>query len=330
MYKQFNKETRIELAGFRRTGDTITECAKKLGTHYSTVWRELDRYSCSDGIYRGARAHKRYLESRKHAKEAYRIIQNNRRLRRHIIYRLKVSRWSPEQIAGRIEYEQKYQYVSAITIYEWIEEHSRYKQYLKVLGTKGKYRRRKGTKARCETREEAKITRIDARPEIIDNKGRIGDLEGDTIVGKDKTKRILTHTERVSGYGWLEKLNEVAAPLVQPAITNLFSSLPKTKRHSCTYDNGTEFGKEDRYLEKQTGMKIYRAFPYHSWERGCSENFNRLVREFFPKGTDFATITIEAIAKVQRLLNHRPRKRLNYLTPYEVFVLGMDPCAVQT
>ena len=329
MYQQFSKETRIELAGFRRTGDSATECAKKLGVNYSTVWRELKRYSCPDGVYRGAKAHCRYLDSRKESKAASSIIQNDTRLKKHIIYRLCISRWSPEQIAGRIKHDEKYQYVSSVTIYVWIEENTKYKRYLKVLGTKGKYRRRKGTKARSAVREEAKVTRIDQRPAIINNKERLGDLEGDTIIGKDKTKRLLTHTERVSGYGWLEKLNEVSAPLVQTAITKLFINLPKSKRHSCTYDNGTEFGKEDAYLEKQTGVKIYRAWPYHSWERGCSENYNRLVREFFPKGTDFATINTMAVAKVEKLLNHRPRKRLNYLTPYEVFVLGMGPYAVQ-
>ncbi len=324
MYKQFNKEMRIELAGFRRTGDSITVCAKKLEINYSTVWRELDRYSCYDGAYRGAKAHKRYLENRKKSKQDAKIIQSDKRLRKHIIYRLKISKWSPEQIAGRILVDKKYQPVSSVTIYQWIDENSQYKKYLKVLGTKGRYKRRKGTKARAIAREDAKITRIDERPEVIDNKERLGDFEGDTIIGSDKTKRILTHTERVSGYGWLDKLDIVTAPLVQQAIVNLFTSIPETKRHSCTYDNGSEFGKEDKHLESQMNMDIYRAFPYHSWERGCSENYNKLVREFFPKGTDFGTIDTQAIARVQKLINHRPRKRLGYLTPHEVFVLGME------
>lgn len=169
------------------------------------------------------------------------------------------------------------------------------------------------------------MTRIDQRPKIINNKEHIGDWEGDTIVGKDKTIRILTNTERVSGYGTLNKLEEVTATLVQIAITDLFSNLPKSKRYSCTYDYGTEFSKEDVYLENKSDIKIYRDFPYHSWKREYIENYNRLVREFFPRGTNFTNIAKMAIVKVKKLLNHRPRKRLGYLTPYEVFVLGISP-----
>ena len=108
-----------------------------------------------------------------------------------------------------------------------------------------------------------------------------------------------------------------------------FHTIPKKKRHTYTYDNGTELGKEDEALEQKISMMVYRAYPYHSWERGSNENLNGLVRDFFPKGTDFATITDEEVKRVERNLNHRPRKRLGYLTPHEVFVLGMVPGALQ-
>jgi len=135
--------------------------------------------------------------------------------------------------------------------------------------------------------------------------------------------------DRASGYEMINKIDMVSAETVQNIITERFQKIPKQKRHTYTYDNGTEIGKEDADLEKQIGMDIYRAYPYHSWERGSSENYNGLVRDFFPKGMDFANISIQDVKRVEMNLNHRPRKRLGYLTPHEVFVLNMRPGAVQ-
>jgi len=235
MYSQFNRESRIELAGFRRTGDSITECSRKLGMSYSSVWRELERNTSNDGIYRGAKAHKKFLERRKDSRVETRVIENNRVLKRHIVYRLSVSRWSPEQIAGRIRLEKKYPYISAQSIYLWIyRERPEYKKYLKVIGTKGKYRRRKGTNKRAEDRKTKQIRRIDQRPDCIDQKERIGDFEGDTVIGRNKKTRVLTHTERVSGYGLLTSLSVVSAQIVQDEIISTFQTIPKRKRYSCT------------------------------------------------------------------------------------------------
>ena len=119
-----------------------------------------------------------------------------------------------------------------------------------------------------------------------------------------------------------------AGPLSFGAAGGSYGSTPDFITY--TYDNGTELGEEDADLERKIGMDVYRAYPYHSWERGTNENWNGLVRDFFPKRTDFATITDEDVKRVERNLNHRPRKRLGFLTPHEVFVLGMVPGAVQT
>lgn len=116
------------------------------------------------------------------------------------------------------------------------------------------------------------------------------------------------------------------------ANSNLnYTTYRKSKaRHTYTYDNGTELRKGDEILERRIGMTVYRAYSYHSWERGSNENWNGLIRDFFPKGTDFATITDEEVKRVEKNLNNRSRKRLDYLTPHEVFVLGMGlPSAVQ-
>jgi IS30 family transposase len=329
MYTQFTKERRIELAAFLKVGNTPKECAKLLGVDKSAVTRELARNGEWNGAYHGAQAHRRYLERRQQAKASGRKIQNDPNLQQYIRTRLK-QRDSPEQISGRIKRAQLPVYVCHETIYQWIfQEMPEAKRYLRRIGVKGKYRRKRGTQQREKQREEAKIKRIDTRPAIVETRARIGDWEGDTIVGKEKTIRLLTNVERRSGFGMIDKLALVSAETVHAELMKRFVRIPKRKRHTYTYDNGTEIGKEDSELEQKIGMDVYRAYPYHSWERGCNENLNGLVRDFFSKGTDFATITAKEIRRVERNLNHRPRKRLGYLTPHEVFMLGMVPGAPQ-
>ena len=330
MHKQFSKESRIELAALLKAAHNRRECAQQLGLDKSAVTKEINRNSDDDGICRGARAHRKYLARRKRAKQTSRKIENDVVLRRHIRQRLK-KRASPEQIAGRNTTHQKHQPVSPETIYQWIfNEEPHLKKHLRRIGKKGKYRRKRGTKKREKQRAEGKVKRIDRRPEVVKKRERIGDYEGDTIVGKDRTKRLLTNVDRFSGYGMLDKLDLVRSNILQEKLTERFRKIPSSKKHTYTYDNGTEIGKEDADLEKKIKMEIYRAYPYHSWERGCNENYNGLVRDFFPKGTDFATIPDREVKSVERNLNHRPRKRLGYLTPHEVYVLGMKPGAIQT
>lgn len=332
MYKQFSKNNRIELAALLKAGHSKRFCAKQLGFNHSAVLREVNKNICEDGIYRGLKANKKYLERRKKSKQKYKKIENDSKLRNHIKKRLK-KKDSPEQISGRIQSidKGKYQNVSRDTIYAWIfNEKPELKKYLRRIGKKGKYRRHRGTKIREKQREEMKIKRIDRRPEIVEKRERVGDYEGDTIIGKDKTKRLLTNVDRMSGYGMIDKIEMVNALNIQEALNKRFSKIPKSKRYTYTYDNGAEIGKEDADLEKKIGMDVYRAYPYHSWERGSSENYNGLVRDFFPKGTDFANISLEEIKRVEKNLNNRPRKRLGYLTPHEVFILEKRPGAVQT
>lgn len=330
MYRQFTKETRIELGALKRKDVSNIECAFELGMDKSTIGREIKRYKDEDGVYRGARAHKKYLAKRKESKKKYKKINNDPKLKRKIRTRLK-KKDSPEQIAGRIKLEGKLQKTSHETIYQWIfNEEPEFKKYLRYIGKKGKYRRKRGTKAREKARDEAKIKRIDERPEIVETRERIGDFEGDTIIGKDRKKRLMSNVDRKSGYGILDKMDIVSSEHIHKKIKERFDKLPRDKKHTYTYDNGKELGQEDKDLEKKIGMQVYRAYPYHSWERGSNENYNGLVRDFFPKGTDFATITNKEVKNAERNLNHRPRKRLGYLTPYEVFVLGKEPVAVQT
>lgn len=329
MYTQFTKERRIELAALLRAGHSPRECAQQFGMNKSAVTRELQRNKRPDGAYRGAAAHALHLARRKAAKKASRKIENDTTLRAHLRKRIR-KRDSPEQIAGRIKRKKSHALISHEAIYQWIfEKEPALKKHLRRIGHKGKYRRRRGTVVREKARDGAKVKRIDTRPAVVETRERLGDWEGDTIIGKEKTIRLVSGVERKSGYGLLSKLGIVSAPLMHETLRRRFCRVPLSKRKTFTYDNGSELGEEDTELEKKLCMEVYRAYPYHSWERASNENYNGLVRDFLPKGTLFATVSHREVKRIERNLNHRPRKRLGYLTPHEVFVLELSTGAVQ-
>jgi len=316
MYIQFNKESRIELAVLLRAGKNKTECSKILVISRSNIHLEINRGISPDGIYRGSFAHKQYLIRRKTSKQRYRKIENNKILQIYIITKIK-EYWSPEQIAGRIR-EEKNILICHETIYQYI--YTERKDLIKYLRhEKSKYRRRRGSIKRIIQNKASKIRRIDERPQIVNDRSRIGDWENDTVIGKEKTQRILTFTERKSGYGIAKKLNIVRAEKVHDIEVSVFNKIPKHKRLTLTRDNGTEFGDLDIDLEKKTKMDVFRAHAYHSWERGTNENWNGLLRQFFPKGMLFAKLNQSEINRVVNLINNRPRKRLGYSTPKEIF-----------
>lgn len=314
---QFTRDTRLELAAFLVAGKRNSECAKLLGMHRSSVLREINRHVDTDGIYRGGHAHARARTKKKHTKEAFKKIENNRKLRTYIVTKLK-QHWSPEQIAGRLTRTNKTSIICHETIYQFIYQ-SRPDLVRYLRRQKNKYRRKRGTKARMKLNAASKIRRIEERPLVVDTRERIGDWEGDTVVGKEKKQRILTYVERKSGFGMAQKLDVVTAELVHEKTVARFNALRSIARKTLTTDNGSEFGDYDRDLEEKTTMLVYRATPYHSWERGTNENWNGLMRQFFPKGTYFATITQYHVDQAVRLLNNRPRKRLDYATPREIF-----------
>jgi len=300
-----------------------------LGVDKSSVTRELTRNKDEDGVYRGAAAHRRHLLRRTNAKKESLKIENDAALRRHIRKRLR-KRDSPEQIAGRIALTQSHQRISHETIYQWVfNEEPAFMKQLRRIGKKGKYRRKRGSAVREKQRDEAKIKRIDTRPPEVETRERIGDWEGDTIIGKERTVRMMTNVERKSGYGLIDKIPVVSAPIMRGRLRTRFRRIAKSKRKTFTYDNGAEIGEEDRDLEKEIGMQVFRAYPYHSWERGTNENYNGLVRDFLPKGLGFAIVSDKDVKRIERNLNNRPRKRLGYLTPREVFVLGRTTGALQ-
>lgn len=319
LYKHFTSIERSKLSVLLSAGLKQDKIAALLNKTPSAICQELKRNPADTKIGYSSRLAKQNTESR-------RIVANNRFikikysdwLKKYIVRNTK-KYWSPEQISGRIKAkwpDDKSRHIGKDSIYEYL--YTERKDLVKYLRCqKGKYRRRYGTRIREKRREQLKKKRIDERPDVVEARGRIGDWEGDTIVGSDKS-HILTHVERKSGFAMADKLVRGLAELTRIKTQERFNKLPKSKKFTITYDNGITF-LEHELTEKKTGIDIYFAWPYHSWERGCNENFNGLLRQFFPKKSSFAKIEQETIEKVVKLINNRPRKRLNYLTPAEVF-----------
>jgi len=315
---QFNRDSRIELAVLLGSGKNQTQAGRILGIHRTNVCQEIKRNIDDDGVYRGGHAHRRYLVRRKLSKKPYRKIENDSKLREYIVGKIK-KLWSPEQISGRLKKTFGKQLVCSETIYTFVYEvRPDLVKYLRHQ--KSKYRKKRGSRVRMELNRASKIRRIAERPAVVDERSRIGDWEDDTVVGKEKTQRIYTCVERKSGYALATKLDVVTAEIVAQKIEKKLKRIPKRKRLTLTRDNGVEFGDYDKLLEQRLHMEVYRANEYRSWERGTNENYNGLTRQFFPKGTFFATITEYSVQRAVRMLNNRPRKRLGYATPREVFM----------
>ncbi|MFA5169448.1 MAG: IS30 family transposase [Candidatus Paceibacterota bacterium] len=320
-HHHFSIEERFKIQAWIELNLSKAEMARRLDKDYSTVFREIKNNSYENGVYKALHANALARRRRKEGKRKSKKLLCDNDLKEALIKGMKKKK-SPEQIMGERRITGK-SFVSTETVYSFIYSEEKY-LILFLRQKKGKYRRRHGTKNRSIARELMKKRRIDDRPEEINERKEMGHWEGDTVVGKDKQNGVATYVERVSGYGRGIKLEKVRAEELKEKTVKSFSSIPKKKRKSVTYDNGSEFA-EYEMIEKETGMDVYFANPYHSWERGSNENWNGLLRQYFPKRTDFDMISQKEIDKAVRELNNRPRKRLNYLTPYQVFVKEMNP-----
>ncbi len=317
-YTHLNADHRLKLEAWKEDGISNGEIARRLGVHVSTIGRELSRNGeLRSGWYEGKKADKLCKLRRKDVNhEVHAKLIAGSSIALHVEKKLR-SHWSPEQIAGRLKREKR-ESVSHERIYLWIYRER--KDLIPCLrhSRKRNHRRKNGTKQREKRREEAKKKRIDTRPVSIESRKEIGHWEGDTIVGKERTQRILTHVERKSRFTCADKIEHATAHAIHLASVKRLMRFPEYKRQTGTYDNGIEFSDHQR-TERDTQMKIYFAYPYHSWERGTNENTNGLLREFFPKGSPFKDVTQMDVDRAVKFLNTRPRKCLKYLTPHEVF-----------
>ena len=310
-YTRIRKEDWSVIARMLRAGYAGAEIARTLGKDPSAVNRHINQHGGRDG-YDAREVRRRRHMTRVDAMENIRSLKGS--LLRSVVRSLK-KHLSPEQIAGVLKLKGKT--IVASTIYRYLNERAPHlKRYLR--SSKGKYRRRYGTKKREKAREEAKKRRIDERPGIVERRERLGDWEGDTMLGRDKRVRIVTFVDRRSGYLIAFLLPKMRATLLASLSAARFRHIPKEKRKTLTLDNGVEFSAWE-LLEEKSGMTIYFAYPYHAWERGSNENTTGLLRQYFPKDLDFNLITVNELAHAVKLLNDRPRKRLKFKNPRQIF-----------
>ena len=240
-------------------------------------------------------------------------IKDNTHLEGFIIKYIK-KYWSPEQIAWRWKQE-TWEKLSKDTIYLYVYEY--YPELIK------EHFRRKWKKYQNRRKEKYQLNdrkMIDGRPEVVETRSRIWDWEWDTVIWKYWWSKqvILTNVERKSGYLLARKIQDKSWISVLDGTIECFKRVPKYKQKTMTYDNGREFSLH-RMIEFETNLDVYFAHPYCSWERWSNENTNGLLRQFAPKKTDFEKITQNQLKYYVSLINSRPRKRLNYKTPNEVF-----------
>jgi IS30 family transposase len=231
-------------------------------------------------------------------------------------------RRSPEQIAGRLSAHApaklKGLTISHTTIYRWIwGDRQRTQQFRPFLRIARKPRRKPYGKPSRQGRIAGKRS-IEDRPKEANERKRLGDWEGDTLVGKGRRGFVLTCVDRTSRYLIARKVHACAAEPVAQQLQRTLRRLPASKRRSLTLDNGREFGRPGE-IERKLDLPVYFAHPYHAWERGTNENTNGLLRQYLPKGSDLSTLTDQQLQSHTRALNHRPRKCLGYSSPREVF-----------
>jgi IS30 family transposase len=312
MFKHLTMEEREVISQMHFAGHSRAAIARRLGRDPSTIGRELTRNAAKDGTYSACSAQQQAAARRRDRPR--RVKMEAPETNMYVRMRL-TQRWSPDQIAGRLKREfpdDPRRRVSHQTIYDWIKQDDDRVHWQQCL--------RRGGRRRPQRDDRGKLpacVSIASRPRIVDSRRRFGDWEGDTIVGKRHTGGVVTLNERKSGYLITRKVKDRTARRVRRAITQRMSQLPPAVRRTLTLDNGKEFSEHER-LSAHLTMGVYFAEPYKSWQRGSNENTNGLLRQFFPKGTDFRQIGWQTIAEATDLINNRPRKRLNYQTPNEV------------
>jgi len=317
MHFHLTQEQRIELSLLIRLGHSQRNAALVLGVSPSTVCRELKRNSRSRGTYHAATARVRTRARRAAANGLRQKLLIHPKLAAVVTRKLQED-LSPEQVAGWLVGAGAKLRVCIQTIYDWVYLHARH-LLVHLHCRKGKYRRTRESSLRKSFRSKLRAARsIDRRPAHIAARKTYGHWEGDSVVGKAQSGAIATFVERKSGYLMAAILPDKGAQSFEEAAKRCFAAVPAKYRKTLTLDNGVEMSNYEA-MEQQNQLHIYFAHPYHSWERGTNENTNGLLRFYFPKSASFAGLTQGQLDHAVQLLNTRPRKRLGYKTPQQVF-----------
>jgi len=314
VYTQLTQEQRYQIYALMKAGHSQTEIAEIVGVHKSTISREARRNRGLRG-YRPQQAHQLSLH-RRQAKAQPRITPEHWQLIEHLLRK----DWSPEQISLWLEQERRLA-ISHEWIYQYVlQDKARGGDLYRHLRCQKARKKRYGAyDRRGQLRNRVSI---ESRPDIVERRTRLGDWELDTIIGKGHRQAIVSITERKSRLALIAKVTSKEAKRVKQAVLKLLAPL-SDQVHTLTSDNGKEFAHHEAIAEA-LDADFYFAHPYASWERGLNENTNGLIRQYFPKGCDFTTLTQRDMQKAMNKLNNRPRKCLGMRTPNQVF-FGINP-----
>lgn len=311
-YAQLKIGEREQIAVLKAQGKSLREIAGVLGKDPSTVSRELKRNGM-DKEYVAYRADRFAMRRKKRAARRKRL--KNDLTRQYVHEKLKLG-WSPEQIAGRIAMDQPMSSISHEAIYQYI-----YHEAKDLIGCLARRHKKRYRLCYLRKRKASLIPNrilITERPEEVNQRRVFGHWETDAMVSRASKAALNVLVERMSRYAKLTKLAKKSADLTKEAIVRRLRLEKSHSRLTITYDNGIE-NIHHECVNRKLRTKSYFCIPYHSWEKGTVENTIGLIRRFIPKKTDLARISTTDISQVERLLNNRPRKCLQYRTPKEVY-----------
>lgn len=317
-------EEREEISRLLALGFSFADIGRIIGRDKGTICREVGRAGMTRETYRAGKAHKHARrQKRKQGRKSK--MEQYPKLKRYVLAKLR-KQWSPMQIANTLETDyagDMTMQISHETIYAYVyvlPRGSLKKELLKCLRQERKYRQKRSRKGKPEEKRGkiADMISIEERPSEVADRTVPGHWEGDLILGKYKRSAVGTLVERTTRTVILVPLKNKDATSVRKAYAKEMKNLPKQMKRSLTYDQGKEMS-EHKQFTVDTNIQVYFAHPGSPWERGTNENTNGLIRQYFPKGTDFSKVTRREIKKVQQLLNTRPRKTLNWKTPLESF-----------
>lgn len=323
-YHRLNEGEREEISRMLAQSCSFGDIARFLGRSVSTISHEVSAGGCNRYIYRATRAHRRAQRKSRQRKLGKRKIILLTCLRRYVHTKLRL-KWSPDEIARKMIEEYPRDMIMRIspeTIYSYIyilPKGALKKELLACLRRerKRRHKRKKGGAGVAGRGKIIDMLSIEERPHEIANRIVPGHWEGDLLVGKNRQSFLGSLVERTTRTTILIPLKNKTTEEVRKAFAKEAKKLPSHMRLSMTYDQGTEMA-QHKLFTKETQMQVYFCHPASPWERGTNENTNGIIRQFFPKGTNFSKISRREVKHVQHLLNGRPRKVLNYATPYEV------------
>ena len=320
-YKRLGQRDREEISRGIWANESFTDIAKRINRPTSTVSREVGSNNEYRWCYRAEKAQTRANENKKKGRSP-RKLDTDQKLRNYVYEKLRLE-WSPEEIANRIktDYPQnKSMRISHETIYKHIYCLPRGELKAELMrGLRQERKMRQPRKYAHYRRQRIQdIISISERPKEVEERIVPGHWERDLIVGKEHKSALGTLVERTTRLTLLVPLKAKNALAVRKSFAREFKKIPNQFKKTLTYDRGIEMS-QHKLFTKDTKIQVYFADPYSPWQRGTNENTNGLIRQYFPKGTDFTEVSLGAIREAERRLNSRPRKTLGYCTPSEKF-----------